>query len=138
MLPIADCIITSLTKSFSGYADVMAGSVVLNPLAPSYAALQPLLASLFHNELFAGDAAVLLANSADYLARTAVLNRNAAAIAGLLARRAADDPGSPIRAVLYPTTSDTLANYVSNLTLPPPFSPPLSPPRSPPRSCVHT
>lgn len=110
MLPVADCVVSSLTKSFSGYADVMAGSVVLNPLAPSYAALKPLLASLYHNELFIGDADVLLANSADYLARTAILNRNAAALAALLAEHCSSS-SSPIHAVLYPTTSDTLPNY---------------------------
>lgn len=120
VLSAADCLVTSLTKSFSGYADVIAGSVVLNPLAPSYAALKPLLASLHHNELFAGDATVLLSNSADYLARTPVLNSNAAALAAVLARHAADDPNTPIRAVLYPTTSDTRANYVSNSYSSPP------------------
>lgn len=113
MLPVADCVVSSLTKSFSGYADVMAGSVVLNPLAPSYAALKPLLASLHHNEFFVGDADVLLANSDDYLARTAILNRNAAALAALLAEHcsSSSSSSSPIRAVLYPTTSDTLPNY---------------------------
>lgn len=115
VLPAADAVITSCTKSFSGYADVIAGSVVLNPLSPSYAAVKPLLAASFHNELFAADAEKLLANSADYLARSAVLNRNAAALASYLSTRthpaAEPDPAFPVRAVLYPTTSDTRANY---------------------------
>lgn len=111
VLPAADALITSLTKSFSGYSDVMGGSAVLNPLSPSYPRLKPLLAAAFRNELFAGDAAVLLSNSADFLSRTAVLNRNAAALAAHLARRATAGSSSPVRAVLYPTTSDTRANY---------------------------
>lgn len=112
VLPMADLLITSLTKSFSGYADVMAGSVVLNPQSPSYESLSPIFASLFRNELSARDADVLLANSEDYLARTIILNRNAAAMAKYLAKRQAEDEDSPISAVLYPTTNDTQANYV--------------------------
>ena len=30
----ADILVTSLTKAFSGYSDVLGGSVVLNPLSP--------------------------------------------------------------------------------------------------------
>lgn len=110
VLPISDLLITSLTKSFSGYADVMGGSVVLNPLSACYAQLKPLFTAAFRNELFAADAETLLANSADYLPRSRVLNRNGAALAAFLAPHAAD-PHSPIKAVLYPTTSDTKANY---------------------------
>lgn len=111
MLPYADLLLTSLTKSFSGYADVMAGSVVLNPLSRFHAALAALFAARFHNELFAGDATVLLANSADYLARSAVLNRNAAALATHLA----SSSSSAIKKVLYPSLSDTAANYAAVL-----------------------
>lgn len=110
VLPVADLLITSLTKSFSGYADVMGGSVVLNPSSAFHPELQPLLASAFRNELFAGDAETLLANSADYLARSHILNRNGAALASYLSPHAAD-PASPVKAVLYPTTSDTKAHY---------------------------
>lgn len=107
VLPVADIVVTSLTKSFSGYADVMGGSVVLNPVSALYPQIQRLLAASFHNELFAGDAAQLLANSADYLARSAVLNRNAQAVATHLAAVAAP----PVRAVLYPSVSDTRQHY---------------------------
>lgn len=112
VLPVADLLMTSLTKSFSGYADVMGGSVVLNPLSPYYhSALRPLFAKNFHNEYFAGDAATMLANnSTDYFRRTRILNSNAAALAHYLATKAAD-PNSPVTEVLYPTTSDTRANY---------------------------
>ncbi|KUI57558.1 hypothetical protein VP1G_04889 [Cytospora mali] len=110
VLPVADLIITSLTKSFSGYADVMAGSVVLNPLSPSYQAIKPAFTTTFHNELFAGDAEKLLSNSDDYLPRSAILNRNAASLASYLSTQAAD-PRSPVSQVLYPTTSDTRGNY---------------------------
>lgn len=111
VLPVADLVMSSLTKSFSGYADVMGGSVVLNPLSPHYhAALKPLFDTSFRNEYFAGDAATLLANSADYLPRQHVLNHNGAALAAYLATKAAD-PSSPVTDVLYPTTSDTRSHY---------------------------
>lgn len=111
VLPVADLLMTSLTKSFSGYADVMGGSAVLNPLSPYYkTALKPLFTKLFRNEYFAGDAATLLANSADYLSRQHILNQNGAALAAYLATKASD-PSSPVTDVLYPTTSDTRSNY---------------------------
>jgi cystathionine gamma-synthase len=110
MLPVADILTTSCTKSFSGYADVMAGSAVLNPLSPFYSDVKRIMASTFHNELFAADAEALLANSNNYLDRSTILNRNAAALADYFATQAAD-PDSPVRQVLYPTTSDTRDNY---------------------------
>ncbi|KAJ4397235.1 hypothetical protein N0V93_001459 [Gnomoniopsis smithogilvyi] len=110
VLPVSDLLMSSLTKSFSGYADVMGGSVVLNPLSAFYTQLKPLFTSNFRNELFAGDAETLLANSANYLPRSFILNRNGAALSSYLFAQVAN-PESPIKAVLYPTTSDTRANY---------------------------
>ncbi|PSR82728.1 pyridoxal phosphate-dependent transferase [Coniella lustricola] len=121
VLSVADILLSSLTKSFSGYADVMGGSVVLNPLSPFYPDLKPAFTSAFHNELFAGDAEKLLSNSNDYLPRSTILNRNAEAVASFLHQQATNTTTaissstaaleSPIKAVLYPTTSPTQANY---------------------------
>lgn len=110
VLPVADLVISSLTKSFSGYANVMGGSVVVNPISPHYAELKPLFDATFHNELFIGDAETLLSNSADYFARTTILNRNAVVLAEYLATAAADK-NSSVTGVHFPTTSDTRANY---------------------------
>ncbi|KAK7714102.1 hypothetical protein SLS64_004199 [Diaporthe eres] len=123
ILAVTDFLTTSCTKSFSGYADVMAGSVVLNPLSPFYADIKQIMASTFHNEFFAADAEALLENSNNYLARSAILNRNAAALADYFATKAAD-PDSPVRQVLFPTTSDTRNNYESFMRKPTPdFTP---------------
>ena len=101
VLPVADAIISSLTKSFSGYADVMGGSVALNPNATSYQLLKPIFSHDFHNELFEGDADQLLKNSDDYLERSVVLNRNAAAMAAYFQTQV-EDPKVPVAKVLYP------------------------------------
>ncbi|KPM34406.1 hypothetical protein AK830_g12165 [Neonectria ditissima] len=106
----SDILLTSLTKSFSGQANVMGGSVVLNPLSPHYATLALLVRSKHHNELFASDAAVLLANSHDFLQRTRILNRNAAAMAAFL-HDARSLPDSPVANVQYPTLLPTKPKY---------------------------
>jgi cystathionine gamma-synthase len=98
--PFADVVITSTTKSFSGYADVMGGSNVFVPASPRYARLRALMGAHHGNEFAAVDAAHLLRNSDDYLARTAVLNRNGAAAAEFLARKVGD---AGIVKVNYPT-----------------------------------
>ncbi|TLD25126.1 hypothetical protein PspLS_05538 [Pyricularia sp. CBS 133598] len=109
LLPVADVIVTSLTKSFSGYADVLGGSVVLNPSTPGHhGALSRTFASRHRNELFAADAATLVSNSADHLARSTVLNRNAAALAGALARAS-----DVVVAVNHTRHGGTYANYAA-------------------------
>lgn len=122
VLPAADIVVTSLTKSFSGYADVMGASAVLNPSSPLYSELQPLFSTTYQpdeDDLFAGDAEVLLHNSNDYLSRSAILNANAACLGDFLAPLASD-PNSGVKAVYYPTTSpsSTLRNYKAYLRPP--------------------
>ncbi|KAJ6515588.1 pyridoxal phosphate-dependent transferase [Mycena sanguinolenta] len=112
ILPVADVIVTSLTKSFSGYADVMGGSIILNPSSRHFPVLTKFHREAFHNGYFAGDAEKLLANSADYLPRSTILNRNAAAIADLFQAHIGK-ADSPVLKVLYPSVSDTAANYAA-------------------------
>jgi cystathionine gamma-synthase len=109
-----DILLTSLTKSFSGYANVLGGCIVLNPLSPHYGALTPKYSSSFKNELFASDAQILLSNSQDLLVRTRRLNRNAEAMASFFQRHVTD-PDSPIVNVQYPTQSPTKPNFDSLL-----------------------
>lgn len=90
----------------------MGGSVLIPPSSPFSAALKQTLASQHHNELFHADAAKLLSNSRDYLARSAVLNRNALALATFLHEQALL-PTSPVTAVLYPPFTDTHDNYLA-------------------------
>ncbi|KAK6221091.1 hypothetical protein LQW54_001664 [Pestalotiopsis sp. IQ-011] len=110
VLPAADVVMSSLTKSFSGYADLLAGSLALNPNSPaSYAALKNDFAETYHNEFFEGDARQLFKNSDDYLARSAILNRNAATLAAYF-QGLAEDPAAPVRKVCYPPYSAGSSN----------------------------
>ncbi|GKU05210.1 cystathionine gamma-synthase [Fusarium langsethiae] len=110
VLAHSDILLSSLTKSFSGYANVMGGSVVLNPLSSHYQTLHSLFRESHHNELFIADAEVLLSNSGDFLERTRILNRNALAMADFL-YEAISFPGSPIINVQYPGLLNSKANY---------------------------
>jgi cystathionine gamma-synthase len=110
VLGIADIVVTSLTKSFSGYADVMGGSAVLNPNTSLYAELEPHFRTEYHNDLYLADAEVLLNNSGDYLARSKVLNANAEGLVNYLESLVAD-PNSSVTHVYYPTVSPTLETY---------------------------
>ena len=110
MLGVADISVTSLTKSFSGYADVMGGSAVLYPSSPLHLELKELFEGLYHNDLYPADAKVLLDNSADYRSRSRVLNENAALLVEYLHSLVSDKESSVSR-VYYPTVSPTRANY---------------------------
>ncbi|KAF8420977.1 cystathionine gamma-synthase, converts cysteine into cystathionine [Tirmania nivea] len=110
VLGVADIVVSSLTKSFSGYADVMGGSVVLCPSSQLFAELKVLFEGSYHNNLYPADAEVLLRNSADYLSRSKVLNENAALLAEYL-QSLVSDKDSSVSQVYYPTVSPTKANY---------------------------
>ena len=106
----ADMVITSLTKSFSGYSDVMAGSVVLNPASRFYRELKGLFSETYRNNLFEEDAAKLEVNSRDFLQRAATMNENAQCLVkyfeSLMHR-----PKSCIEAVYYPSLCWSVQNY---------------------------
>ena len=110
LLGVADILITSLTKSFSGYSDVLAGSAVLNPSSPLYNDLKPVFEKSYLNEFYNADAEHLEKNSQDYLERSTILNRNAEKITEYL-QTLALDPKSSITKVFYTPYSAELANY---------------------------
>lgn len=117
VLPHCDVLLTSLSKSFSGRSDVLAGGIVINPLSPHHAALSAAWAARHRNEFFAPDAEALLSNSVDFVPRTLVLNRNAQAVADLL-HAEASDPSSPVARVMYPSLLPDKALYDACKTRP--------------------
>jgi cystathionine gamma-synthase len=78
---VADVVTTSLTKSFSGVGDVLAGSVVLNRKSPHHAAFSAFLTAHADHELWRGDAVALELNSRDFAQRAVTMSRNAKALA---------------------------------------------------------
>lgn len=75
--PVADVLITSLTKYFTGAGDVLAGAAVLNPQSPWFEALREALACEYEDLLWGGDALALASCSADFPARVQQINRTA-------------------------------------------------------------
>lgn len=110
VLGVADIVMTSLTKSFSGFADVIVGSAVLNPSSPLYSSLKPLFEEFHANEFWNDDAEVLEKNSRDYLSRSKTLNNNALRLAEYVQTRALDAE-SNVSKVYYPTLVPTFSNY---------------------------
>ncbi|ATY62331.1 Cys Met pyridoxal phosphate-dependent enzyme [Cordyceps militaris] len=119
VLGVADIVATSLTKTFSGYADVMGGSLALNPSSAHHAQLRQLLGGGFAPTLYGADAAQLARNSRDYLARTAVLNQNASYLVSLLAPLTRHHHArSPLAHVYHPSTCWSAGNYAARMRAP--------------------
>ncbi|KAE9372478.1 PLP-dependent transferase [Stipitochalara longipes BDJ] len=110
LLGAADIVLTSLTKSFSGYADVMAASAVLNPSSARYLELKGLFKKFYTNQFYNRDAEALEKNSRDYMARSVVLNNNSLRLVEFL-QGWAEDPNSSVAKVYYPTTLPSLPFY---------------------------
>ena len=77
LLPFADVVVTSLTKYFGGYGDVLGGSVTLNPASRHADWLRPAFAENFEELLVDADVEVLERNSRDVRSRVETINRNA-------------------------------------------------------------
>ncbi|PFH61607.1 hypothetical protein XA68_16868 [Ophiocordyceps unilateralis] len=106
----ADLLVTSVTKSFNGYADVIAGSVVLNPSTPKYKELKPLFERCHVPELYVDDVKAIEQNSRDYLSRCTRLNSNALALVQYL-NSCAKDPASAVRCVFHPSINESGRHY---------------------------
>ena len=85
VLDIADVVVTSLTKMFSGQGNVMGGSLLLNPNGRHYKRLHGALDEIYEDIVCGEDAIILEANSRDYEARTLQMGRTAEAICDYLA-----------------------------------------------------
>ena len=81
---VADAVTSSLTKSFSGAGDVLAGSVILNRASPHHAAFSAFLKEHADHELWFEDAVALEQNSRDFVQRAETMSRNALALAEYL------------------------------------------------------
>jgi cystathionine gamma-synthase len=106
-----DILITSLTKSFSGYADAMGGSAVLNPLRPRYSELKNLFFKHYRLDYSHLDAQVMASNSRDYLARNTIQNYNTQTLVNYFVAQSLNFTSS-IKSVQHPTTNPSFrANF---------------------------
>ncbi|KAI0765867.1 pyridoxal phosphate-dependent transferase [Trametes elegans] len=114
VLPCADIVVSSLSKVFSGDANVMGGSLVLNPQGRHYAALKAHMAANFEDSYFDEDAIYMERNSRDFRRRIHTIDANALAVCTFLRSRSLADPTPPanaaIKDVYYPKWS-TAAHY---------------------------
>ena len=110
----ADIVVSSLTKSFSGYADVMAASAALNPSTAKYGELKALFTEKYVNRFYSGDGEVLEKNSRDYMERSATYNTNAETLVKYL-QSLVENEKSSVAKVYYPLTSPTLSYYKSRM-----------------------
>ncbi|KIL63188.1 hypothetical protein M378DRAFT_80090 [Amanita muscaria Koide BX008] len=99
----ADIIASSLTKIFSGDANVMGGCLVLNPQGKYYHALKKHLEATFEDIFFNEDAIYLERNSRDFKRRIRRINVNTEAVCDFLRTHsiAAGHTGV-IKEVFYP------------------------------------
>ncbi|SNX85673.1 probable STR2 - Cystathionine gamma-synthase [Melanopsichium pennsylvanicum] len=90
VLPFADVLVSSLTKVFSGDANVMGGSMVLNPHGKYYGTLCRVLngddgvGGLYEDTFFDEDAIFMERNSRDFIRRIVKIDQNARAITEML------------------------------------------------------
>ncbi|KAI9797878.1 MAG: hypothetical protein M1833_005078 [Piccolia ochrophora] len=103
--PYADAIVSSLTKIFSGEANVMGGSLVLNPASRYYTLLKRTFAENHEDHYWPEDVLFMERNSRDFYSRNLKINENAEAICDVLR-------GHPnVKEVFYPKYSKTRANF---------------------------
>jgi cystathionine gamma-synthase len=96
VLNIADIVVSSLTKIFSGDCNVMGGSAILNPEGRYYDILKKAMSDIFEDTYWPEDVIFMERNSRDYMARVDRINVNAEAICDVLR----DHPA--VKTVYYP------------------------------------
>lgn len=114
---VADIVVTSLTKSFSGYADVMGASAALNPSSSRYSELKTLFEQKYLNEYSNGDSIQLEKNSRTYLERSKVLNNNALKLVEYFQDQVSN-PTSSVSEVFYTTVGPSVENYKETMRPP--------------------
>ncbi|KAH9916047.1 PLP-dependent transferase [Fomitopsis serialis] len=106
VLPYADIVVSSLSKIFSGDANVMGGSMVLNPRGKRYVELKAMVSDLYEDLYFDEDAVFMERNSRDFRRRIQIIDANALAVCSFLySRSLAASPPPPrtvVKRVYYP------------------------------------
>ncbi|KAJ5674111.1 PLP-dependent transferase [Penicillium macrosclerotiorum] len=114
VLSVADIVVTSLTKSFNGYADLLAGSATINPNSHYYAALKTSLIDSYSNNLYIDDAIQLEHNSRNFLKRASQMNITAENLVDYI-HPLVSDPASVVSDVYYPKVCRSASKYESRM-----------------------
>ncbi|PWN51960.1 PLP-dependent transferase [Violaceomyces palustris] len=113
VLPYADILVSSLTKVFSGDANVMGGSLVLNPKGPQADTLRKALEAHYEDTYWNEDAVFLERNSRDFVKRVERIDSNTQALTSMLWKEKLGQGEYPglIKHVFYPKYEVSKANY---------------------------
>ncbi|KAG7097884.1 hypothetical protein E1B28_005197 [Marasmius oreades] len=87
VIKYVDIVCTSLSKMFSGSANVLGGSLAINPNSRHYDSMRAYLLSEFVDDFYHEDAIVMEYNSRDFAKRVRTANANTMEIATLLRSR---------------------------------------------------
>ncbi|KAJ7724182.1 pyridoxal phosphate-dependent transferase [Mycena maculata] len=104
MLPYCDVVVSSLTKLFSGLANVLGGAMLLNPSSRFYPEFKAYMEATYEDSFFDSDALVMEMNSREFTQRTRVVNNNAEKLSDMLYARSVVGglEGGVLQAVHYP------------------------------------
>ncbi|KAJ7095968.1 pyridoxal phosphate-dependent transferase [Mycena belliarum] len=104
VFPYADVVVSSLTKVFSGYSNVMGGSICLNPRGRYYAQLKAHMDANYEDTYFDEDAIYMERNSRDFRRRIKVIDANAETLCDFLhSKSVAGGMHAPVvKDVFYP------------------------------------
>ena len=105
VLPLADVVVSSLTKIFSGDCNVMGGGQVLNPQGKVYRELKEIIEKEYEDNYWAEDAVFMERNSRDFISRIERINVNSDAICQTLQKC------SIVKRVYYPKYNPSKDNY---------------------------
>ncbi|MCO5549613.1 hypothetical protein L7F22_003086 [Adiantum nelumboides] len=110
VMPYADIVVSSLTKLFTGEANGMGGSLVLNPKGRHYEELQELQDEEYEDNFFDPNAIFLERNSRDFVQRSRRIDTNAEGLVKML-NEAKENTHSHILKNVYHPTLQTRENY---------------------------
>lgn len=84
---VADVIVTSLTKFFTGRGDVMGGAVILNPARPLFPEVKEAFAGEYEDTTWSGNLIEMEKQSSDFAGRMKQVNRTTTDLCDWLASR---------------------------------------------------
>lgn len=106
VLPLADIVVSSLTKIFSGDSNVMGGSAILNPESSYYRSLMSAMHDqVYEDTYWAEDVLFMERNSRDYMVRVNRINANAEAICDVLREH------HIVKSLFYPKLNPSKSHY---------------------------